>query len=331
MANSRPAGCFIGQLFSIFVCVPLALAAACVFNPGLSARPSTTTIGARLASVVAVIPVVVGRPQNLEEPEGSGVVVGSGDRVLTADHIIGSATRVRIRTLDGLVADAEIIGRDSDTDLALLKIPFDLPPLSFAEYPAVGDETCAVGNAFGLGMSVTCGTVSAVRRAGIGFNEIEDFVQTDASVNPGMSGGALIDTKGNLIGILSAIFTKRSDANIGVNFAVSAPLARLSLDRFQTDNPQPWRRAGLRLRQFPPTGGTGRSGAVIVDVVPDSAASSAGFRVGDIVVRAGDRRIMGPADLRTAIAMQPSGSTMKILAVREDSDVTIDLVVDPQH
>ena len=316
------------QFARLLLCLQVVFAVFLYSGTAQSAGLASKDIKALLPSIVAVIPVISGRPVNLEEPEGSGVVVGNGRQVLTADHIIGTAAQVRIRTNDGVVADAAIVSRDSGTDLALLEMSIDLPALEFAGYPSIGDPACAIGNAFGLGMSVTCGTVSAIRRSGVGFNAIEDFVQTDAAVNPGMSGGALIDGSGDLVGILSAIFTKQSDANIGVNFAVSAPLSVLVLRRLQTGNPHPWPRAGLRLRQFPPRGGTGRSGAVIVDVLPDSAASRAGFRVGDIVAQAGKRRVFGPADFRTAVAMQPSSVPMRVVVVREEKDLIVDLVID---
>ncbi len=305
--------------------VSLALLGGC--GSAIAELPASTVIEFRQQSVVAVLPVWKKRPANAEEPEGSGVVVGDGTLVVTADHILGNAARVRIRTSDGEVALARILARDSETDLALLGIPFSLPAMAFAGYPVVGEEVCAIGNAFGLGVSVTCGTVSAVRRSGIGFNPIEDFIQTDAAVNPGMSGGALIDGEGALVGVLSAIFTKQSDANIGVNFAVSGPLAKLALTRLQTGAKTAWPRAGLQLRPSPPRGGTGRAGAIIVDIVPDGPAARAGLAIGDIVFRAGGRRIFRPAHLRTAIAMQPSGEALSIEAGRDGEKFRVEMLI----
>ena len=119
---------------------------------------------------------------------------------------------------------AEIIGRDPLTDIALLKIDMDLPLLIPGPEPALGDKVCALGNPSGLGLSLSCGVVSALHRTGTGFNPMEDFIQTDAAVNPGGSGGALLDGDDRLVGLVSAIFTKDSDANIGVNFAASHAL-----------------------------------------------------------------------------------------------------------
>ncbi len=278
-------------------------------------------------SIVAVLPVWPKRPAGLDEPEGSGVVVGDGTIVLTADHILGAAVRVRIRNLDGVIAEASIIGRDSETDLALIRIPMTLPALQLSGYPSIGGKACAVGNAFGLGISLTCGTVSAVRRSGVGFNPIEDFVQTDAAVNPGMSGGALVDEDGALIGILSAIFTKQSDANIGVNFAVSGPLARVALERLRAEHAKPWPRAGLQLRPFPPPGGEGRSGAAVVDIIPGSAASASGLMVGDVIMAAGARRVFGPADMRVAVAIHPAGAPLVIDAIRDGAMHKLEIII----
>ncbi|MGI9384616.1 MAG: S1C family serine protease, partial [Methyloligellaceae bacterium] len=144
-------------------------------------------------SVVSVLPTWPPDVKRSEEPEGSGVAVLDGATVVTALHIVDRATSIRIRTAKGRIVPAKLVGLDRATDIAILSIDTPLPPLSLAsEDPALGQPVCAVGNAFGLGLSVTCGVVSGVHRAGMGFNVIEDFVQTDAAVNPGASGGALV-------------------------------------------------------------------------------------------------------------------------------------------
>jgi S1-C subfamily serine protease len=302
----------------------LVMALSALAGAAYPAEPAVVPVGA-LQSVVGVLPTWTSRPVNAAEPEGSGVVVGEGNLVLTADHIIGNATRVRVRSFDGEIARAEIVARDAETDLALLRIPLMLEPLELGGYPGVGDPVCAVGNAFGLGISMTCGTVSAVSRSGVGFNPIEDFVQTDAAVNPGMSGGALLDADGRVAGILSAIFTKQSDANIGVNFAVSAPLASLALERLQTGDGAGWPRVGLQLQAFPPRGGVGRAGAVVADIEPGSPASGARLQVGDIITRAGGRRIFGPADMRAAVAMHDTAEPLMVTVTRGDVERGIEI------
>lgn len=195
-------------------------------------------------AVVAVEPVWpgydrpgLGAPEG-SAPEGSGVVVFEPGLVVTAAHVVAKATEVSVRDHTGTRLPARVVAIDLDSDLALLRVDAAIAPIAIAgERPANGADVCAIGNAFGLDISITCGVVSARSRSGIGFNAIEDFIQTDAAVNPGASGGALVDDEGRLVGMLSAIFTMDSDANAGVNFAVSTDLltrrARLMLQREQ--------------------------------------------------------------------------------------------------
>jgi len=143
-----------------------------------------------LDSVVAVIPDWPGYPRASqapgapEHPEGTATAVFPGGYVVTNAHVLGAAERVRVRLTDGTVVDAEIVGRDVPTDLALLRVPVQLPVLTPAEAPDLGGKVCAIGNQFGMGPSITCGVVSALGVSGAGFNPIEDFIQTDAAVNP---------------------------------------------------------------------------------------------------------------------------------------------------
>jgi len=158
-------------------------------------------------------------------PEGTGVAVLEAGLIVTAAHVVSRATSVTVRDEAGDRHPAKIVAVDVPADLALLRIEKPVKPVTIApERPATGAHVCVIGNAFGLDLSITCGIVSARQRSGIGFNRIEDFIQTDAAVNPGASGGALIDEQGRLVGLVSAIFTKESDANAGVNFAVSSDL-----------------------------------------------------------------------------------------------------------
>ena len=281
-----------------------------------------------MRSVVSVLPEWPSRPPSAEEPEGSGVVVADGRLVLTADHILGNPVSVRIRTIEGDIRTARILARDGATDLALLVVDRPLPALRFSDEVAIGDPVCALGNAFGLGVSATCGTVSAVKKSGAGFNAIEDFVQTDAAVNPGMSGGALIDRDGNLVGVLSAIFTKRSDANIGVNFAVSARLAQTALARLRSRNETSWPALDARLAPYPPRGATGRTGAVVMDVAPGSVAARAGLKVADVIVEAGGRRVRGPDDVVAAFALAAGETGLALSVLRSADAVTIQVPID---
>ena len=163
-------------------------------------------------------------------PEGTGVAVLRPGLIVTAAHVVSKATEVHVRAPDGTRLAAKVLFIDQKTDVAFLTVELKTSPIALAESrPDTGAPVCALSNAFGLGTGITCGVVSASRRSGIGFNHTEDFIQTDASVNPGSSGGALVDLEGRLVGMLSAIFTKDSDSDIGVNFAVSTELLLKSL------------------------------------------------------------------------------------------------------
>ena len=200
--------------------------------------------------------------------------------------------------------------------------------MTLGDDPKIGEEACAIGNAFGLGLSLTCGLVSAVHRTGTGFNPVEDFVQTDAAVNPGSSGGALVGKKsGRLIGVLSAIFTKSADANIGVNFAVSTALAR----RVATDLARRQARevAVRRRRAWLPSlklARLGRMGAEVLQIRPGSAAEKAGLKPGDIIRYVDKRRrIRKPGDFRSAMARLLPGEEVEISFERDDEEERVTL------
>ncbi len=268
-------------------------------------------------SVVSVLPVWPNPASRKEEPEGSGIVVGQGKLVATADHVLGSASRVFIRTAFGEVLEAEIAFRDPQTDIALLKIARSLPPFRLETKTALGSRVCAIGNAFGLDISITCGVLSAQNLSGVGFNTIEDFIQTDAAVNPGMSGGALVNSDGALIGLLSAIFTKKSDSNIGVNFSVSVALLRRVVEDFADDGKLARIRPGVLLKPSTKPGQTGIAGARIARVADDGAEQRAGLVTGDIILFAGKRRIKRAGAYTAALALLAKGDSLDLEIIRD--------------
>ena len=202
---------------------------------GAAATQCETPLDCARHSVVSLLPLWPAGFTRNEEPEGSGIALGNGTLIATADHVLGPAKSARIRTLSGVIMEAQIVLRDPIADIALLKVPEKIKPFALEKPPMVGEAACAIGNSFGLDVSIACGVVSAKNVSGTGFNRVEDFVQTDAAVNPGMSGGALVNSKGELLGMLSAIFTRQSDANIGVNFAVSTRLLLRVVEDFEHD------------------------------------------------------------------------------------------------
>ena len=175
-------------------------------------------------------------------PAGTGIFIGTGDRsshLVTAAHVITRATEIEIVTEDGMRHAAAVIAVDNQRDIAILETKLKRRPITLRlTDPAIGEHGCAIGNSFGLGLSISCGVVSAIHRRQVGFNPIEDFVQTDAAINPGGSGGALVDANGRLIGMIDGIFTKEADIDAGVNFAVSVPLLIEGAELLRRSHPQ---------------------------------------------------------------------------------------------
>lgn len=281
------------------------------------------TLQQAIPSVVSVLPVLPAAGARSDEPEGSGVAIHDGRQILTAMHVIEGADEILIRTADGDVVAADLVGGDPFTDIAVLQVETALPPLPFRGDAVLGEPVCAVGNAFGLGLTIACGVVSGVHMAGIGFNPIEDFVQTDAAINPGVSGGALIDGEGRMVGLVSAIFTKTSDANIGINFAVAMPLVERVVDAIlETGRYQP-PRTGVRLGPWPPAGEEGRMSASVLAIEPGSPAEFAGLHNGDRVIRAAGRRVRGPADFVSAVGRLGPEAELEIEVERDGRPIFI--------
>ncbi len=308
------------------------IAAAVVF----AAAPTRAFFPELLKSVVVVLPQWPDRRPppaaqgRLEEPEGTGIAVLPGGYVATNAHVLGRAGTIRVRYADGRIAPAEIIGTDPLTDIALIRAHDDLPVPTFGPVPPLGGRVCAVGNPFGLGLSVTCGVVSAVRRSGTGFNPIEDFIQTDAAVNPGGSGGPLADAQGRVVGMVSAIFTKRNDADIGVNFAASMDLVM---------------RVVVDLREYGEVR-RGKSGLGVVDLTADQrrtiagaeisrvagAARKAGLEVGDVITAIDGRPIRKPSDVAAALYLRRIGETARLTVARQgrrERQATVSLTLAP--
>ncbi|MCP3054158.1 S1C family serine protease [Aurantimonas marianensis] len=269
----------------------------------------TAIATAATQSVVAVLPLLPKHEIDQEEPEGTGFAIRDGRTIVTADHVLGRANAVRVRLASGAVRDADITLRDADTDIALLQIAEPLPPLAFPADIRTGADACVLGNAFGLGISLACGVISATGRRGVGFNRVEDFLQTDAAINPGMSGAPLITADGHVAGMASAIFTKSSDGNLGVNFAVSARLLAAVLDDGE-DGRIDRRAAGLILRPLPAPGETGEPGAEVVRVSPGSPEDRAGMAEGDRIRAIGELAVRGQPDYLAAIVLAAGQDTL---------------------
>ncbi|MGI9401289.1 MAG: S1C family serine protease, partial [Rhizobiaceae bacterium] len=290
-----------------------------------------------LSSVVSVLPIWpdnnqrgTARPTDIK-PEGSGVVLRDGV-VATAWHVIERAETIEVRLNDGRVLPAKFIAKDVASDIALISVVTDLKPIEIAPEPQLAEPVCAIGNAYGFGLSVTCGVVSAVSVTNAGFNPVEDFVQTDAAINPGMSGGALVDKNGHLTGMISAIFSSKSDTNIGVNFAVSVPLllsvANDLIEQGAVRYPKPGWRLNMATRAQ-----LQNMAAPIVDVVLDgSPASRAGVEAGDRIIKIGKRHVRTPNDAIAALAIVPADQqNVEVSLQRDGQAVTVSLPLDSEE
>lgn len=322
--HAGPRRCLVALLTAVFLMVPTAKALAAAFDPKV------------LDSVVSVLPLWPGQPQGGQAqlppgvaPEGTAVAVAPDGYLATALHVVDRALSITVRLPDGRQVPATLVGRDAPSDLALLKIEADLPPLPYGPEPALASPVCAVGNQFGLDLSVSCGVVSALHRAGTGFNPIEDFIQTDAAVNPGASGGALVDPEGRLVGLLSAIFTKESDANIGVNFAVSAALLRRVVEDLIAHGEVRRGRPGFGLGPLKPEELAERAGLRLWGLQPGGAAEAAGLKVGDLVVAVDGRPVRKVAEAMGAIHLKRPGEAVEITLWRGAERLVLPLTLDP--
>ncbi len=307
-----------------------ALLSLALLLPGAALAQS---LEAALPSVVSVLPVWPGYAQGGQgappgsAPEGSGFAIAPGGRIATALHVVAQAERIDVRLADGRVLPAELIAGDPASDLALLKIGEDLPLLADGGEPALGQEVCALGNAYGLGLSLSCGVVSATRRTQTGFNAVEDFIQTDAAVNPGMSGGPLLDRQGRLVGLLSAIFTGKTDGNLGVNFAVSPALLERVMGDLIAFGAVRRGSAGLQFGDLPLERRRARSGALVASVRPGSPAETAGLRKGDLLLAVGARRVHQASDARTALQLARPGERVTLILWRDGAETPVELEI----
>ncbi|MBA4783735.1 MAG: trypsin-like peptidase domain-containing protein [Rhizobiales bacterium] len=275
-----------------------------------------------LQSVVSVLPVWPGKPQGGTDlppgtaPEGSGIVIAAGGYIATAWHVVEPSESVDVRLADGRILKARIVGHDAASDIALLQVEADLPPLQLAKTARLAEPVCAVSNAFGLDLSVTCGVVSALHVSSAGFNGVEDFIQTDASANPGSSGGALVNAEGRLVGMVAAIFASKGDTDVGINFAISAPLLQRVVADLLDDGKVAYVKPGWRLAALPLDARQDRAGALVQEVQPEGTAAVGGVQAGDVLTGIAGRVIKSPRDAISALALFKTGEKAKVTVMR---------------
>ena len=264
---------------------------------------------------------------------GSGVIVSSEGYVLTNNHVIEDADDIQIVLADGRRMRATLRGSDPESDLAVLKADGkDLPTVTFGkpENVQVGDTVLAIGSPFGFGNTVTHGIVSALGRNHLGINRFEDFIQTDAAVNPGNSGGALVDTGGNLIGINSVIFSQ-SGGSQGIGFAIPVSIAKSVLEQIIKDGEVTRGWLGIEPQELTPELASAlalpSAEGVLIRAVLSGPARRAGMQARDVVLQIDGKPTHDVAGLLAQIAALTPGTQAKLMVLRDRKPVEVEVTV----
>src|SRR5437870_95788 len=263
------------------------------------------------------------RPKRHERSMGSGFIINPNGYIVTNNHVVEGATQITVKLSDGRELPGKVIGRDSKTDIALLKVEatgLTVIPLGDSSASQVGEPVMAIGNPFGLEQTVTTGIVSATGRA-IGAGPYDDFIQTDASINPGNSGGPLINARGQAIGINTAIFSQ-SGGSVGIGFAIPMSLAKNVVTQLAATGHVSRSWLGVSIQSLTPelAKGFGLSetmGALVGSVTDDSPAMKAGIKAGDIITEFDGHKVARSEALPRVVAETPAGREVPVTVLRD--------------
>jgi Do/DeqQ family serine protease len=268
---------------------------------------------------------------------GSGVIINAArGHVVTNYHVVKDAERIAVTLRDGRQLEGKVVGSDAATDLALIGVdPKGLKGVTIGDSDAlkVGDVVLAIGNPFGLGQTVTSGIVSALGRSGLQAENYEDFIQTDAPINPGNSGGALINTKGELIGINSAIVAP-AGGNVGIGFAVPTSIVKAVVSQLERHGKVRRGRIGVSVQSVTPDIALKASlaqvaGAYVSGIEKGSPAERAGLRAGDVIIAIDDRPVLSASGLRTRIGLTEAGQAVSVSYLRQGQRQTARIAITP--
>ena len=288
-----------------------------------------------------------GEPEQRKTPvsSGTGFIVTSDGYIVTNHHVVKDATKIIVERFEGTQTntsereyEAQLIGCDPNTDLAILKISeTNLPYLEFGDSDKieVGQWTIAIGHPFKLRDTVTAGVISAVHRLDLQLSKLEDFIQTDTAINPGNSGGPLLALDGKVIGVNTAILS-RSGGNMGVGFAVPSNIANMVFEQIKQNGCVDRAFLGVQIQDlseelcegFRLKKGT--TGALISDVVDASPAETAGLQAGDVVVEFNGKNIKNANELRNSVGKLPAGTNCNVIVLREGKKKALTLVLGSQ-
>ncbi len=264
------------------------------------------------------------QPQRPMVALGSGFIIDAQGDIVTNNHVVDGADKIQVKLPDGRQFDATVVGTDPRTDLALLKVEASkpLPYVTFGDSDKlrVGDVVLAVGNPFGLGGTVTAGIVSA-RNRNINAGPYDDFIQTDASINRGNSGGPLFDTEGKVIGVNTAIFSPNG-GSVGIGFAIPSSIAKQVIAQIKDHGSVERGWLGVKIQNVTPdiaraVGLDAPKGALVSEVIPDSPAAKAGVRQGDVIVDYGGKPVDNMRALPRLVAATAPSSTVEIEVWRD--------------
>jgi len=276
-----------------------------------------------------------GARQFKQQGLGSGSIVSKDGYILTNNHVVGDSDRIVVRLHDGQEFEAELIGADPPSDIAVIKIAADeLHPIQMgnSDEVKVGETVIAIGNPFGLTQTVTLGIISAKGRSNVGITDYENFIQTDAAINPGNSGGPLINLEGKLIGVNTAIFSKNGGYQ-GIGFSVPVNMAQIIMKDLIAEGKvsRGWLGVGIQdvtaeLAQA--FGVKNTKGSLITKVMPSSPAETAGLIKGDIVIRVNQRKVKNSSQLRNYIAEAGAWADVTLEVIREGKTEIIKVTLD---
>ena len=257
--------------------------------------------------------------QRVERSLGSGVIVDAMGTIVTNQHVIAGADSIRVQLADGRIADPSIVGQDPDTDLAILKLKIgNLPvmPLGRSDTLRVGDIVLAIGNPYGVGQTVTQGIVSATGRGQLGLATFENFIQTDAAINLGNSGGALIDAHGDLVGINTAVLNRAYGGPEGIGFAIPVNLVRGVMEQILVNGHVVRGWLGFEPQDLTEEQsaqiGTAGGGVTVVNIMVTSPAFEAGVRPGDLITALGGEAVHNAQDLVARVSALKPGAEVEL-------------------
>jgi serine protease DegQ len=275
-----------------------------------------------------------GEQQEGQSSLGSGVIVNADGYILTNNHVVEAADEIEVVLADGRRAPATVVGLDPETDLAVIKVNLDRLPvmvLADVDQARVGDVVLAIGNPFGVGQTVTMGIISALGRNNLHINRFENFIQTDAAINFGNSGGALVDVNGNMIGVNSAIYSQ-SGGSVGIGFAIPVSTAKSVMESIIKSGHVVRGWIGVESQEITPEladsfGLSQRSGAIIAGVVRNGPADRGGMKPGDILLTVADKPVADTNGMLNLIAQLPPGKNATMTVLRKGRVTTLDIMV----